>query len=144
MKFFSLVILVGVLSIIQAYGLSVFGVIPNLALVAVVVSAFFAVNFFEGFFLILFSVLILKFSSGFGIELLVFTLIGAVAVVVAKLIPWHYLVGSLTAVIIAVLFFYAFLNPALILSFVFVKELFLDIIVSLAVFAFLHILWQDK
>lgn len=144
MKFLSLVLLIGALSIIQSYGFSLLGVVPNLALVAVVVSAFFIANFFEGIFLVLLSALILKFSSGFEIELLIFTLIGLSAVALAKLIPWHYFVGSLMAVIIAILLFYVFLDPALILSLTFIKELFLDIVASLAIFAFLYFLWQDR
>ncbi|OGM90233.1 hypothetical protein A3J77_00220 [Candidatus Wolfebacteria bacterium RBG_13_41_7] len=144
MKFFSLVLSVGVLSFIQSCGFSVFGIVPNLALAAVVASAFFAADLFEGIFLVLLSALILKFGSGFESGILAFALIGAAAVVMAKFIPWRYFVGNLTAIIVAVLLFYAFLNPELILSLVFVKELFLDIVASSLIFAFLYFLWQDK
>ncbi|MFH1346908.1 MAG: hypothetical protein ABIH10_01515 [Spirochaetota bacterium] len=144
MKFFSLVLSVGILSFIQSCGFSVFGVVPNLALVAVVVSSFFVANFFEGFFLVLFASLILKFGLGLETGILTFAFIGAAVVVTAKFIPWRYFVGNLVAVIVAVLLFYAVLNPGLILSSVFIKELFLDIIVSSVIFAFLYFLWQDK
>lgn len=144
MKFFSLVLSVGILSVIQSYGFSVFGVVPNLALTAVVASSFFAADFFEGIFLVLLSALVLKFGSGFETGILTFTLIGAIVVVTAKFIPWRYFAGNLIAIVIAVLIFYAFLNPGLILSLVFAKELFLDIVASSLIFAFLYFLWQDK
>lgn len=144
MKFFSLVLSVGILSFIQSYGFSVFGIVPNLALAVVVASAFFAADFFEGFFLVLLSSLILKFGSGFETGILTFALIGATVVIMAKFIPWRYFAGNLIAIIITVLLFYAFLNPALILSIVFIKELFLDVVVSSLIFAFLYFLWQDK
>jgi len=144
MKFFSLVLSVGILSVIQSYDFSVFGVAPNLALAAIVTSSFFAADFFEGFFLVLLSALVLKFGSGFETGILTFTLIGAMVVVAAKFIPWRYFAGNLITIVIAVLIFYAFLNPGLILSLVFAKELFLDIVVSSLIFAFLYFLWQDK
>ncbi len=144
MKFFSLILSVGVLSVIQSYGFSVFGVAPNLALSAVVAASFFAANFFEGIFLVLLASLILKFGSGFETGILTFALIGAVIAIAAKFIPWRYFAGNLIALVIAVLLFYAFLNPGLILSLVFAKELFLDIVASSLIFAFLYFLWQDK
>ena len=144
MKFFSLILSVGILSLIQSYGFSVFGVVPNLALVAVIAASFFVANFFEGIFLVLLSTLILKFSSGFESGILIFALIGVAVVLAAKFVSWRYFIGNLAAVVFAVLIFYAFLNPGLILSLVFVKELFLDIVVSSLLFAFLSFLWQDK
>ncbi len=144
MKFFSLVLSVGILSIIQSYGFSVFGVVPNLALAAVVTASFFAANFFEGIFLVLLSTLILKFGPGLESGILTFALIGMAVVVSAKFIPWRYFAGNSIAIVIAVLLFYAFLNPELILSLVFIKELFLDIVFSSLLFAFLYFLWQDK
>lgn len=144
MKFFSLVLSVGILSLIQSYGFSIFGVVPNLALMAVVAVSFFAANFFEGIFLVLLSALILKFGSGVESGILTFTLIGLAVAIVAKFIPWRYFAGNLIAAIAAILIFYAFLNPGLILSLVFVKELFLDIVASSLLFAFLFFLWQDK
>ncbi len=144
MKFFSLVLSVGILSLIQSYSFSVFGVVPNLALAAVVAASFFVANFFEGFFLVLFASLILKFGSGFETGILTFALIGAAIVIAAKFIPWRYFAGNSIAIIIAVSLFYAFLNPGLILSLVFIKELFLDAVISSLIFAFLYFLWQDK
>ncbi|MFA5098978.1 MAG: hypothetical protein WC461_02035 [Candidatus Paceibacterota bacterium] len=143
MKFFYLVLSVGILSIIQSYGFSVFGIVPNLALVAVVASSFFTANFIEGIFLVLLSTAILKFGSGVDLGILTFALIGLIAVIIAKFIPWRYFAGNLIAIIITVLIFYAFLNPGLILSLVFIKELFLNVVVSSLLFAFLSFLWQD-
>lgn len=143
-KFLTLILLVGVSAFIQGYGLSLLGIRPNLALAAVSASAFFAADFFEGIFLVLLAALILKSGPGFESGILAFSAIGAALAGLVKFIPWRYFFGNLTATVLAVLAFYAVLNPGLILSMVFLKELFLDTVFSALIFAFLRLLWQDK
>ncbi|MBN2197974.1 hypothetical protein JW698_02180 [Candidatus Wolfebacteria bacterium] len=144
MKFFSLIFLVGVLSVIQAFGFSVFGVQPNLALVAVISSCFFISFFWQGVLLTFLAGLILKFSPGFEIEILIFSLICIIAILVKKYLPWRFFFNNLILIVLGTLVFYFLLGISLIPTFIFLKELILNVISGFLIFAILNWIWQNK
>lgn len=135
---------VGLLSFLQSFGFSIFGVKPNLALVAVIAASFFVANFWQGLLLIALAGLILKFAPGFEKEIMIFSLIGAGAVIIKNRLPWHQFLSNLTLIALGILIFYVILAPNLILSPIFLKELFLNLILGILIFAFFSFLWQNK
>lgn len=144
MRLFSLILLVGLLTFFQVLGFSVFGVKPNLALAVVIASSFFIASFWEGFLLVALAVLILKFSPGFTPEILVFALIGVGALIFKNYLPWRNFLNNLFLVIAGTFVFYLILSPNLILSAIFAKELFLNLIAGISIFAFLSLVRQNK
>lgn len=125
-------------SFLQTVDFSIFGVKPNLALVAVIAAAFFISDVWEGIFLTAIAVLILKFSPGFNVEILIFSLIAVASVIVKKYLPWHQIINLLFLIIVSTLLFYVFSAPALIISTLFAKELFYNIITGFIIFAALN------
>lgn len=144
MKLFIFICLTGLLSFAQAFGFSVFGVKPNLALSALIAISFFVENIWQGFLLAALAGLILKFSPGFDSGILILFLIGAAAMFVRKYHPWHYFFGNLISIALATFVFYVILAENLIGSVVFLKELAFNLIAGMVIFAFLSILWQNK
>jgi len=144
LKLFLIVLLVGLLTFLQAFGFSLFGTKPNLALAAVIAASFFVANLWEGFLLVVLAALILKFAPGFESEILIFSLIGAGAVLIKKYLPWHYFFGNLILIILGTFIFYLFLSANLILTTIFLKELILNLIAGTLMFALLNFLWHNK
>lgn len=144
MRLFSLILLVGLLTFFQVLGFSVFGVKPNLALAVAVASSFFIASFWEGFLLVALAVLILKFSPGFTPEILVFALIGVGAIIFKNYLPWRNFLNNLFLVVAGTFVFYLILSPNLILSVIFAKELFSNLIAGISIFALLSFSWQNK
>ncbi len=145
MKLFLLIILVSLLIFIQTFfGFSVFGVKPNLALIVVVATFFFIVGIWEGFLLAALAVLILKFSPVVGTEILIFSLIVVGALIIKNYLPWRNFLNFLFLIVAGTLLFYLFLSPKLIVSFLFTKELFLNVFFGILTFAFLSFLRQNK
>jgi hypothetical protein len=148
MRLFILILLVGALSFIQVLGFSVFGVKPNLALAVVVAVSFFIVNgqwsIIKGFLLVVLAALILKFSPGFTPEILVFALTGVGALIIKNYLPWRNFLNNLFLVVAGTFIFYLILSPNLILSAIFAKELFLNIVAGISIFAFLSFLRQNE
>jgi len=147
-KIITLILLVGILSFAQAFGFSIFGIKPNLALVSVITASFFIVNgrwsILKGFLLVALAALILKFSPGFKSEILIFSLIGGSAMFVKKYLPWHHFFSNLILIIFGTFIFYLFLAINLIPTTIFLKELILNLIAGSLLFAILNFLWQNK
>ncbi len=143
-KLLVLFLIVGLLSFLQAFGFSIFDIKPNLALTAVITASFFVANFWQGFLLIASAALILKFAPGFEKEILIFSLIGIGAIIIKNRLPWHYFLDNLILIALGMLVFYVILAPNLIFSVVFLKELFLNLILGILIFAFFNFLWQNK
>jgi hypothetical protein len=137
MKLFFLILIIGLAAFLQSFGFSILGVKPDLALAAVITASFFIENILQGFLLVALAALILKFSPGFEPEIAVLSLIGVVAVIVKKYLPWHYFFGNLILIAGGTLVFYAFLAPNLIISFIFLEELVLNLAAGSIIFAFL-------
>jgi len=108
MRLLSLVLLICLLSFIQSLGFSIFGVKLNLALAAVIAASFFVANLWEGLLLVVLAALILKFAPGFESEILIFSLIGAGAILIKKYLPWHYFFSNLILIILGTFIFYLF------------------------------------
>jgi hypothetical protein len=143
-KLFFLILIIGLLTLLQSFGFSIFGAKPNLALASVITASFFVANFWQGFLLIASAALILKFAPGFEKEILIFSLIGAGAVITKDRLPWHQFLGNLTLIAFGTLIFYVVLAPNLIFSLLFLKELSLNLILGTLIFAFFNFLWQNK
>ncbi len=148
MKLFFLILLVGLLTLFQVLDFSIFGVKPNLAMVAAIIVSFFIVNsqwlVVRGFLPVVLAALILKFSPGFESEILVFTLIGAGALIVKKYLPYQNFLNSALLIIVATVVFYLVLAHNMILSVIFAKELFLNLVAGVLIFAFLSLMRQNK
>ena len=142
-RFFILILLVGLLTISQSFGFSVFDIKPNLALIAIVAALFFT-DFWQGILLIVFAALILKFGPGLENEILVFSLIGIGANFVKKYLPWQNFLNNLFLIGVATFIFYLILSLNLIWSVIFAKELFLNFAAGILIFAFLSFLWKNK
>lgn len=126
------------LTFLQTINFAIFSVKPNLALVAIIIVAFFIANIWEVFLLVILSALILKFSPGFSGEILIFSLITFTAIVIRKYLPWHLIINILFLIIVATVFFYIFSAPGLIISIIFLKELVYNIIIGFLIFIVLH------
>ena len=141
-RFLILILLVGLLTLFQTLGFSIFGVKPNLALTAVVVASFFVVNIREGLVLILSAALLLKFNAVFNLDILIFSLIGTAALIFKKYLIWQPLINCLILIGLATSGFYLFLSPSLIISGIFLQEIIYNIILGIFVFAFIR--WLKK
>lgn len=139
-----LALFIALLTFSQAFGFSVFGIKPNLALIAVIAASFFLSNIWEGFLLVALAALILKFAPGFQTEIFIFSLIGAVIIIAKNYLPWHHFLAGIILIIFGTIAFYCLLAPHLILSFVFIKELIINLVFSIPVFTFFSFLWQNK
>ena len=143
-KFLILIILVVLLSLLQSTGFSIFGVKPNLAMAAIIISAFFIYEIWEGVLLVALAAFIIKFSPGFTPEMIMFLLIGISAVFAAKYLPWHSVFSSLFLIIVGTLIFYLSFAIKLIPSAVFAEELVLNLFFGGLIFALLSVMWQHK
>jgi len=143
-NFFTPLFLVIVLSGLQVFGFSVFGIKPNLALAVIITASFFVENIWQGFLLVALAGLILKFAPGFENEILTLSLIGAGAILIRKYLPWHYFFSNLILIGLGTLIFYVILASNLITSIIFFEELAFNIIVGIIIFAFLSSLWDNK
>jgi len=139
-----LFLIVGLLSLLQSFGFSIFNIRPNLALVSVIAASFFVANIWQGFLLIVLAGLILKFAPGFEKEILIFSLIGAGAVIIRNRLPWHQFLVNLFLITAGTFIFYVILAPNLIFSLIFLKEIFFNLILGTLIFAFFNFLWQNK
>lgn len=144
LKFFLLILLVVLLTFLQAQGVSVFNTKPNLALLALAAAAFFISNIWEGLLFVSLAALMLKFSPVFEKEILFFWLIGAAIIIAQKYLPWHDLYAFAFFVGLGTFAFYFFTAPSLIVSTIFAGELILNLITGFLIFAPFHFLWQDK
>ena len=137
-RYFILVLLIVVLSFLQVAGISVFDAKPNLALVAVIAASFFISDIWEGFLLILISALILKFGPAVGNkDILIFSLLGALAVLLRNRLPWQATINFLILIILGTLCFYLILSPSLIPSSILLKEIVYNVISGMLIFALL-------
>ena len=143
MRLFFLIFLTILFSFVQTTGFSIFGVKPNLALMAVVAVSFFISDIWEGFLLVLMSALILKFGPEVGNkEIIIFSLIGAAAVFSKRYLIWQQLINCLILLVVATLLFYVFLSPSFIFSRIFLQEISYNIISGIIIFASLR--WLKK
>lgn len=126
--------IVVLLSFIQAFGFSIVGIKPNLALAAVIAASFFAASFWEALFLTGLAAFVLNFTPSLTKEIAVFFLLGVGAAFAGNRLPWRYFLNNLFLVAIGTLFFYLFLAPNLVVSVVFLKELFLNLIAGVLIF----------
>lgn len=122
------------LSFIQAFGFSIFGIKPNLALAAIVAASFFAVSFWEALFLTGLAAFVLNFAPSLTKEISVFFLIGAGAAFIGKRLPWRYFWGNLFLIGVGTLIFYFLLEPNMIAFLVFPQELFLNLAAGALIF----------
>jgi len=143
-KFLVLLFLVILLSGLQVFSFSVFGIKPNLALAVVISASFFVGSIWQGFLLVALAALILKFAPGFEKEILVLSLIGAGAVLIKKRLPWHYFFSNLILIGLGTSIFYVILASNLIASIIFFEELAFNMAVGMIIFAFLSLLWDNK
>jgi len=134
LKLFFLILAVGSLTFCQALGFSILSIKPNIALVAIITVSFFATNLWHRIFLVVLSAMILKFAPGFEKEM----------VISRDYLPWHHFLNNLFLVAVGTLVFYLLLAPNLILSAVFLAELFLNLVFGVLIFALLKYLWQNK
>ncbi|MBI5079430.1 hypothetical protein HZB06_02045 [Candidatus Wolfebacteria bacterium] len=138
-----LVLAVCLLSLIQAFNFSIIGVKPDLALVAVVSASFFVADVWQGLFLAALASLVLKFSPGFEKEILFFSVTAAASVVLGKYLPARHFIGNVFLIAAATFVLYLLAAADLIVSFVFLKELFLNVIFGILMFETFSFLWQD-
>lgn len=126
------------LSFIQSWGFSIFGIKPNLALAAVIAASFFVVDFWQALFLTGLAAFVLNFAPSLAKEIAVFFLVGAGAAFVGNRLPWRYFWGNLFLVGVGTLIFYFLLEPKLLASLVFPQELFLNLAVGALIFLILE------
>ena len=134
MRLFFLIFLTVFFSFVQTMGFSMFGVKPNLALVAVIVASFFVKNIWEALLLVILSATMLKFKPVFGQEIIIFSLIGAAAIFLKRRLIWQPLINCLVLIATATVLFYIFLSPSLILSTIFLKEIIYNLILGVLIF----------
>jgi len=138
-RLFSLILLVAGLTLVQAFDFSVFGIIPNLALVAVVASSFFIADFWEGFLLSAIAAFLLKFSPVLTKEIIVFMVVAFLAVIGRNCFPWRRSLSNLVLVALATFAFYVFTAGNFLYSILFWEELIVNILFGALTFAFLSL-----
>lgn len=136
-RLISLILLIAVLTLIQSSGFSIFGVKPNLSLVAVIAVSFFIADAWEGFLLAAIAAFLLKFSPAVARELIVFMVISVGAVLAKNYLPWRRFLNSLILISLATFVFFAFTASQFLYSAIFWKELLLNLVFGSLVFAFL-------
>lgn len=117
-------------SLVQFLEISLFGVVPNAALVVIILAALFLRDIWHELFLIACASFLLKFSPIANREILVFFTVGLLAIVVVRKLPWHIFVNGIFLIASATLAMYALIDPASILSLMFVKELGYNILLT--------------
>ena len=122
------------LSFLQAMGFSLWGVKPNLALVSVITISFFISSLVVQFFMLAFPFSILKDSPVVPKELWIFLFIGAGAILLKKYLPGKPPFNIIFILFIATTAFYALTFPQLIISWIFLKELILNLILGGIIF----------
>lgn len=133
-KLLIIVPIVVLLSFIQAWGFSIFGIKPNLALAAVIAVSFFAASFWETLFLTSLAAFVLNFVPFLTKEIMVFFLIGIGAAFVGNRLPWRYFLNNFFLVGAGTMIFYLLLAPNLVISAVFLKELILNLAIGALIF----------
>ncbi len=142
-KLVFLILIIGLLTLLQSFGFSILSIKPNIALVAIIAVSFFTANLWHRIFLVVLSAIILKFAPGFEKEILTFCLIGVTLAVAKDYLPWHHFLNNLFLVAAGTIIFYLILAPNLILSVIFLEELFLNLVFGALFFALLGYLWQN-
>lgn len=136
--------IVSSLALLQAFGFTILNVKPNLALAAVIASAFFIASIWEGLFLILLAGLILKFGPIADSSILLFEAIAFASVFSIRYLPWQAVFNNIFLILAGTGIFYFVLARDLLLSFGFFKELGLNITIGALLFALLKNLWENK
>ncbi len=143
MRLIFFILAVCLFSFIQAFGFSIFGVKPDLALVAVISASFFVVDVWQGLVLAALASLVLKFSPGFEKEILFFFASAAVSVVLSGRLPARHFIGNVFLIAAATFVMYLLSAADLIFSYVFLKELSLNVVFGILMFETFSFLWQD-
>ena len=143
-RLITLVLILISLTILQSWGFSILGVKPNMALAALIASAFFIFNIWEGFFLIALAAFILKFSPAVDTSIVIFSLIAAVLISAAKYLPWQSFFSNIILIALGTSIFYGLLARDLLMSLIFLKEFGLNILIGALIFALMSNLWDNK
>ncbi len=121
-------------ALLQSFGVSLFGVIPDLALVFAIAVAFFADSFMKMVFISAITIFVLKFSPGFSFELLFVFIIPILIFSLRERMPWTPFLNALISCIVAIFVFFLIFSFRLIPSLVFLKEITLDLAFFFAAF----------
>ena len=143
MRLVFFILAVCIFSFIQAFGFSIFGVKPDLALVAVISASFFVADVWQGLILAALASLVLKFSPGFEKEILFFFASAAVSVVLRERLSARHFIGNVFLIAAATFVMYLLSAADLIFSYVFLKELLLNVFFGILMFETFSFLWQD-
>ncbi len=139
-----LFLLIVFLALMQRFGFSILDVRPDIALIGLIASSFWLEDIWEGVSLASLGALILKSNSTLDSGALTFFLIAIIAVIIAKRSPWHSFISAILMFILGTIIFYGVLARELLFSFVFAKELILNVAIGIAIFALLDGLWENE
>lgn len=142
-NFLIISVLVAVLTIIQFFGIEIFGVKPNFALAGLITAMFF-LSFWEGIFVAAFASLVFKFSPEASYETAVFFGIGIAAALAARYFPWRQAVGVMISVVMGTVLLYLILFIGEIFSAGFFKELVYNLILGILLFYFMTFIKSAK
>ncbi|MDO8466902.1 MAG: hypothetical protein Q7S83_02050 [bacterium] len=99
--------LVPLAGLLQNTGLfSVLGIKPNLLLAVLVAASFFVTSFPVFIFLVVESILFLRFESGFQLDLLIWVFLLAIFYFIGRVLPWRQSVNNLALAASAIIIFY--------------------------------------
>lgn len=114
--------------LVQFLNMTLFGVMPDAALVVLVLSALFVRDIWHELLLVSCASFLFKFSPVANREIFIFFAIGLVMIVIARKLPWHLFVNGIFLILSATMAMYVLIDPQLISSLIFAKELGYNII----------------
>lgn len=133
-RFYIFGALLAVASLVQFLDLALFGVVPNAILVVLLLSALFLRDIWQELFLLACASFLLKFSPAIDREIVVFFVVGLLAILAVRKLPWHMFINGIFLVVSATVAMYAVIDPASISSLIFAKELGYNILLTYALY----------
>lgn len=134
---------VGVLALAQAYGVSIQGIKPNLALVGIAAASLIIQRIEERIMIVLGAVTLLKFSPTVGSDLFALTVVGAMIAVGVRIMPWYGMVNMMVITSVGTVVMYLLTAPRLLVERVGIEEVIMNTAIGMVVFVIAERLWQN-
>ena len=138
------ILLAAIGTFFQAYGFSIDGIKPNLALISIAVGSLLVTRIEEGMLIVALTTGILKFAPSPGKDLMVFASIGVGIILLRKFLPWHNSINIIGIISLGTTAFYALLAPHLITQSLFIKEIIINNVIGIILFVITTNLWHNE
>lgn len=140
----TMIVIEGALVLAQSYGISVYGIIPDLALIGIVLASLVLSRIEEGILIVVLAAALLKFGPAPAGELIAFTMIGVAILFMRRTMPYHASIHVIASIVLGTTLMYALLTPHLIKEAIMVREIVVNCIIGAILFVITEYLWQNK